>query len=599
MTTTNNNNSTTNNNNNSNMENQIMNQYEVALKLSNSIELKEKVVILLKSKLEGINALEAAVIKAEAEAKKVVSNLEKRLKSLEKEEATLKAELEQKDVIGLLNRLAEAEKIKNLDSPSNSVDVMHSFYSNEMYFPEEYPSVEEEIDILREQYDYSNNGNNNHNDNGHVETVINNISNSVNNTVLEKFNSPLEYFCHHSKLAVEDYPNEGERLTDEQFNRAFTNWTTSREICLRPEVPIAELSDREVMALFSWQNNNLLEVAYNFHEELYTKKQYDILSLETVIRLHLVEEGAANIDDIRKHLINCPIALVSTEEVAAFVRSQWEAVMTGSKMTYLKDTTNTSKDNTDTSIDTTIDVDVEVKSDFSGLEEFPTILNYCLLKESDEEEVTCSLESPEVKETSLIDSQETTVVEQDATKVKLDFVPITDEDFIKVTGQSRPKTKREFTALIKNQDVLQEYLGTLTEKQIEEFCTLNDDIISKGTKEKYLLPVKETVSSTWYKATLKDALDASDCCFDQDCLSFLEDYLGAVGINDTYTSAMHTTLVTTFTSIVSTKIEEDCIQFIDYGLRFYFQPETAVDLFTEEQFDKVATYLREKYNKES
>ena len=181
-----------------------------------------------------------------------------------------------------------------------------------------------------------------------VETVINNST-----SVLKKFDSPVHYFCHYAGLEVEDYPAEGECLTDKQFNKAFTNWTTSRDICMRPEVSLAELNDKEVMALFSWQNNNLLKVAYNLHENIYTNEQYSILSDETLIRLNLIEEEAGDIDAIRQHLINCT-STEETEQPADIIS---------------KDNADLSKDNTNS-----------LENNFNGLEEISTILNSSALK---------------------------------------------------------------------------------------------------------------------------------------------------------------------------------------------------------------------------
>ena len=140
--------------------------------------------------------------------------------------------------------------------------------------------------------------------------------------------------------------------------------------------------------------------------------------------------------------------------------------------------------NIDSSLDSPEEDDEEASSISTELH--PTSLSYV-------EQSATSLSFVEQSAESKVVSDNVLFSESHLEKEELDFVPITNDDFIKVTGQPRPKTKREFTKRLKNQDALQEYLGTLTEKQIEEFCTLNNDIVSKGTKENYLLLKKQLV----------------------------------------------------------------------------------------------------------
>ena len=167
---------------------------------------------------------------------------------------------------------------------------------------------------------------------------------------------------------------------------------------------------------------------------------------------------------------------------------------------------------TNTSIPSEESTDEVTPNLFSDLEEMPTILNYCSLNietENNEEAV------------SIADSVEPPVrptVTEDTTEDIEDII-CTNQDFIREIGEPRPTNQKAFDDALYNNLVLMQYISSLDENQVEQFCLANQDIISIETRETEVIPL-----ALWKEGTLKDALDASHSVFDEECLEFLRHF---------------------------------------------------------------------------
>ena len=426
---------------------------------------------------------------------------------------------------------------------------------------------------------------------------------------MKKFDSPVHYFCHYAGLEVEDYPAEGECLTNKQFNKAFTNWTTSRDICMRPEVPLAELNDKEVMALFSWQNNNLLKVAYNLHENIYTKEQYFILSDETLIRLNLIEEEAGDIDAIRQHLINSPVATKYNSVGVALLKVDTPDIIS-------KDNADLSKNNTNS-----------LENNFSELEKFYSLTNSRPLKieekeeeEEGEEEYLYEKSDEEIAEER--DFEE--IEEQEALKEYqchlaedkyLEGMNSSEEVSINTyllqaiaNGDAEPGSPNfSLRAYLKRQDMVE---GLETARELEAMRQQKEaeaeaeattiDIDSKVDDGFLLEESSNSTKSNWHKGTLSEAIAAPDSVFDEDGLDYLQHIVERVTPNVIYTKETHDFIVDRLHK-ESSQIRKDCAVFIEFGLLHYFDLDHKEDIAMDEKtFNKVIDYLRgQKFIKKS